>query len=1825
MPAPALADEVKAGDFALSSGEALVEGADYSYDSDGRVLTILSGKEIAVGMWTAGATTADRIEVKTSDETVRARLTLAGVNIQVPDNWGTAALLVSSEGGLDLALADGTASSLKSGLYCAGLQNGENPLRITGSTGSLTAEGGNQAAGIGGGYNSGGSNITIEGGAVTATGGYQGAGIGGGLRGAGSNISVSGGTVTAKGGDWGAGIGGGDNGRGGGADAPVSVSGGRVSATAGRNAQAIGNGSGASGGSVSITGGLFADGSEAYGTVCGAKVSSGLGVFDLGSEAGVYHYSVGAAAGDFLVSGGVSGADYSYEANVLAVKSAARLTVRMRTAGAQTTAGRIVVDAGEARASLELAGVDIDVSGTDDAAALLVSSAGGLDLVLADGSASTLKSGDGCAGLQSGANPLRITGAGALIAEGGAGGAGIGGGTGEAGSGISIVDGTVTAKGGEGGAGIGGGSGGAGGAEAAPVSIEGGRIDVTAGEGARPIGNGAGAEGGSVSVTGGFFKVDELAGNEVYGVAPAEGLFVGLSGDADFPFRVAAKPGLSAERGAYGSDYVYDFAENVLVVKSGVFLAVRMSDGFATTSCRIVVDTDDAAKASLELDGVHIDASGAEGGAALLVSSSGGLDLALADGTASTLKSKSLCAGLQNGANPLRISGAGELTAVGGVSGAGIGGGLYGSGSNISIAGGTVTAKGGTYGAGIGGGMNGAGGAEGAPISIEGGRVDAEAGDGAQAIGNGASASGGPVVSVTGGFFADPNGSAGANTVYGLTPDAGFAVFEAGAHEGYPFAVDHATGDFEVSGEGLVRNVDYAYSYDTRSLAVKSGKAVTVRMRDGVDQTTTDRIVVDTDDAAVRAKLTLAGVKIDASDTSRAAALLVSSAGGLDLVLADGTKNTLKSGLDCAGLQNGEFPLTISGSTGELVAEGGRFAAGIGGGNAGDGSNISIEGGTVTAKGGDYGAGIGGGAEIAGGSGGDGSGISVSGGAVTAEGGFNGAGIGGGYRGTGGVDGAPVSISGGRIDAKAGEDGGARPIGNGDGATGDPVVSVTGGLFADADGRLPGEEADGGALPRGSVYGVEPADGFGVYDGTGVEGYPFAVGPQAALSLNSYIAYTGKELAASDVIASAKRGDADAKGEVALSYFDADGNPLGSAPADAGAYRVKASLPSGEAGGTTYARAVVQAGFEVGRGAADLGFKVSEANPTYGDTVAFSVTPTLAAGDANALTRTAPRAAVYVGDPDRGGVEVGSSAEVAQGKTADIEVDTAIRVGGERIFDAGENQVYVRVEGLANLEDATAGPLTVTVKPKELSAFAITGDASKAYDGKVATPDATGGAEAAPFNTLAVGFEGALKGDAVSVAASFTFDGTDAGTKGVTATVAGLEGDDKGCYKLPDKVAPLAYKVATGIVKASAKLNGGASLDVTNGMARTYELDLSALRPKDLAEGCSLGKVTYKLGEVKLGDYYDANNPASITPEGLLLVPVKPMATEEEGSIGFVGVTVSSTNYAFDNDGAASVAVSAVNGTTLMGSPTLEGAGSFTYGQPLSDIELTGSMEGPDGSVVTGKFRWDEPSAVLAAGSRMPGWRFEPDDATAFAPVSGASAVEVARKQVEIVGATAKGKPYDGTTAAEIDAAGEVSGALPGDDVRADASSATAAFASADAGQGIEVTFAGFKLAGEAAGNYELSAQPAPAAADIARLANEWTVPLSIEGWTAGEAPKAPTAAAKHGSVEFSYASSLEGPWSATPPTAAGSYYVRAEVQEGNWDGLSATAAFTVAAAPAPAPGPEDPPDAPGTGSGGKALAPTGGAAPTAGALAALGSAAALAALAARRRARKRG
>ena len=235
----------------------------WAYDKN--VLTFSSSGDYTV----TGTTTRDRIVVAPDFE---GSITIEDLTINTSSG---AALLVDPSAKLTLKLSGintlNTANVSNAGLDFSNVTSGY--LIITSaagdgiSDGSLTATGGTNGAGVGGGSNGYAGNITINGGTITAEGGTNGAGIGGGSNGYACNITINGGTITAKGQTSGAGVGGGSNGD----VCNITINGGSITATGGINGAGIGGGSGGSADSISITGGIV----KAYGTISGAGIGGG--------------------------------------------------------------------------------------------------------------------------------------------------------------------------------------------------------------------------------------------------------------------------------------------------------------------------------------------------------------------------------------------------------------------------------------------------------------------------------------------------------------------------------------------------------------------------------------------------------------------------------------------------------------------------------------------------------------------------------------------------------------------------------------------------------------------------------------------------------------------------------------------------------------------------------------------------------------------------------------------------------------------------------------------------------------------------------------------------------------------------------------------------------------------------------------------------------------------------------------------------------------------------------------------------------------------------------------------------------------------------------------------------------------------------------------------------------------------------------------------------------------------------------------------------------------------------------------------------------------
>ena len=174
IPAYAGTWDIADGDITVKAGDA--EGPNNVKQGDNDFVkdegdTVITGKS-----------DENTITIDTSKGDVD--VTFDDLKIDASDK-GEAAVRVEGNGDVTIEL-DGK-NELKSGGYNAGLEKNEHEAEGTltikddkGKDGSLTAEGGDGGAGIGGGKESTGSGITIRGGTIKAVGGSNAAGIGDG-------------------------------------------------------------------------------------------------------------------------------------------------------------------------------------------------------------------------------------------------------------------------------------------------------------------------------------------------------------------------------------------------------------------------------------------------------------------------------------------------------------------------------------------------------------------------------------------------------------------------------------------------------------------------------------------------------------------------------------------------------------------------------------------------------------------------------------------------------------------------------------------------------------------------------------------------------------------------------------------------------------------------------------------------------------------------------------------------------------------------------------------------------------------------------------------------------------------------------------------------------------------------------------------------------------------------------------------------------------------------------------------------------------------------------------------------------------------------------------------------------------------------------------------------------------------------------------------------------------------------------------------------------------------------------------------------------------
>ena len=393
------------------------------------------------------------ITVDTKSENAKANITLDNVTIKPGEdgdggnNYGGAGLEVKGDGTANIELnGDNT---LNGGIYHAGVE--KDDTKGTGNliikddynddgtekseeekknspTGSLTANGGFDAAGIGSGDYDHTSNIEISGGKVVASGGYDAAGIGGAKRGAAENIKISGGDITASAGS-GAGIGSGfddDSHLYGGHANSIEITGGTIHATSNTGA-GIGGSEQSDYVDITISGGnITAESRSGAGIGTGDNAEEGATIRISGKDTVINATSkFGAGIG----SGYCDESDSQYT-----------ITINDGTVNATGSTGIGIADDGTngTSANITINGGKITATGTSHSAGI----GNGWD----------------SSAHEEAITNITITG-GDITAVGGEGAAGIGDGAGNYDNTVNVIitGGTIKAVGGEGAAAIGGG------------------------------------------------------------------------------------------------------------------------------------------------------------------------------------------------------------------------------------------------------------------------------------------------------------------------------------------------------------------------------------------------------------------------------------------------------------------------------------------------------------------------------------------------------------------------------------------------------------------------------------------------------------------------------------------------------------------------------------------------------------------------------------------------------------------------------------------------------------------------------------------------------------------------------------------------------------------------------------------------------------------------------------------------------------------------------------------------------------------------------------------------------------------------------------------------------------------------------------------------------------------------------------------------------------------------------------------------------------------------------------------------------------------------
>ena len=296
----------------------------------------------------------------------------------------------------------------------------------------------------------------------------------------------------------------------------------------------------------------------------------------------------------------------------------------------------------------------------------------------------------------------------------------------------------------------------------------------------------------------------------------------------------------------------------------------------------------------------------------------------------------------------------------------------------------------------------------------------------------------------------------------------------------------------------------------------------------------------------------------------------------------------------------------------------------------------------------------------------------------------------------------------------------------------------------------------------------------------------------------------------------------------------------------------------------------------------------------------------------------------------------------------------------------------------------------------------------------------------------------------------------DAGSYYLLVSIADADPDYMGSAKVKFTIAPKSVTI-TGLDaedkpydgKTDATVTGTAAIDgKVKGDTVTVKAGTASFDNKNVGTAKTVTFTGFELQGAAAGNYELKAQPASVKAK----ITAKPVTITGLGAEG----------KAYDGNATATV-----TGT---------------------DTAVIAGKVGEDAvTVKAGTASFDNKNVGTAKTVTFKNFALEGDDAGNYKLSAQPASVtaNITAKSVTITGLAAKDKAYDGSTAATVTGTAVIAGMIKGDRVTVKAG--TAAFDNKNVGTAKTVTFSGYELQGDDAGNYSLSAQPASVTAAITK------------------------------------------------------------------------------------------------------------------------------------------